>query len=70
MKKFTCSFYETESGSKPVENFIDSLDESSWDKFDFKKGLLEEFGPDLRKPHTSPLGDGIFELRFKGKEFR
>ncbi|MBU2528995.1 MAG: type II toxin-antitoxin system RelE/ParE family toxin [Candidatus Omnitrophota bacterium] len=68
MEKFTCVFYETESGTKPVEEFIDALDKSSWDKFDFKKGLLENNGPALRKPHTSPLGDGIFELKFIGKE--
>ncbi len=68
MGKFTCIFYEAESGAKPVEDFIDSLDKISLDKFDFKKGLLENNGPALREPHTSPLGDGIFELKFKGKE--
>lgn len=68
MENFKCVFYETESGSKPVEEFIDALGKKSWDKFDFKKGLLENKGPSLRKPHTSPLSDGIFELKFKGEE--
>ena len=30
--------------------------------------LIEEFGPALGKPHTSPMGDGLFEIRAKGKE--
>ena len=69
-KDYTCVFYETRTGKKPVENFIDSLNESSWDKFIYKKELLELLGPKLRFPHTVPLGDEIFELRFTGKEGR
>ena len=30
--------------------------------------LLEEFGPSLGRPHTAPLGKGLFEIRAKGKE--
>jgi phage-related protein len=30
--------------------------------------LVEEFGPALGKPHTAPMGDGLFEIRAKGKE--
>lgn len=30
--------------------------------------LLEEFGPALRMPHSRSMGDGLFELRPKGKE--
>lgn len=30
--------------------------------------LIEEFGPHLGKPHTAPMGGGIFEIRAKGKE--
>lgn len=26
--------------------------------------LLAEYGNSLREPHTKPLGDGLFELRF------
>ncbi len=68
MGKHTCVFYETADGKSPAEDFIDSLDESTQDKFIFKKELLEEFGPQLRYPHTDSIRDGIFELRFKGKE--
>lgn len=30
--------------------------------------LIEQFGPALGKPHTSPMGSGMFEIRAKGKE--
>ena len=30
--------------------------------------LIEEFGPDLGKPHTAPMGKGLFEIRAKGRE--
>jgi len=31
-------------------------------------GMVEEFGPSLGRPHTAPLGKGLFEIRAKGKE--
>jgi phage-related protein len=30
--------------------------------------LMEEFGPDLGMPHTRAMGEGLLELRVKGKE--
>ena len=30
--------------------------------------MIEELGPNLGKPHTAPMGDGLFEIRAKGKE--
>jgi len=30
--------------------------------------LIEELGPHLGKPHTAPLGKGLFEIRAKGKK--
>jgi phage-related protein len=30
--------------------------------------LIEEFGPALGKPHTAPMGNGLFEIRARGKE--
>lgn len=30
--------------------------------------LIREFGPDLERPHTAPLGKGLFEIRAKGRE--
>lgn len=30
--------------------------------------LLMEFGPGLMMPHSRPMGDGLFELRPRGRE--
>ena len=30
--------------------------------------LIEEFGPNLGRPHTAPLSQGLFEIRAKGRE--
>ncbi len=30
--------------------------------------MIEEFGPNLGRPHTAPLGQGLFEIRAKGRE--
>ncbi len=30
--------------------------------------LIREFGPNLGRPHTAPLGKGLFEIRAKGRE--
>jgi len=30
--------------------------------------IIEEFGPAIGKPYTAPMGNGLFEIRAKGKE--
>jgi phage-related protein len=30
--------------------------------------MIEEFGPSLGTPYTKPLGEGLFEIRAKGRE--
>ena len=30
--------------------------------------LLEEFGPEIRMPHSKPFGDGLLEIRARGKD--
>ena len=30
--------------------------------------LVQEFGPSMGRPHTTPLGKGLFEIRAKGPE--
>ena len=30
--------------------------------------MIEEFGPAIGKPHTAPMGNGLFEIRAKGRE--
>jgi len=68
MQEYTCIFYETADRKKPAEEFIESLDAETQDKFFLKQQLLQDFGPQLRHPHTDHLEEGLFELRFKGKE--
>ncbi len=68
MQEYACIFYETTDGRKPVEEFIESLEHDTRDKFIIKQQLLQDFGPQLRHPHTDHLGEGLFELRCKGKE--
>ena len=68
MAKVNCYYYVTESGRSPVREFVDALDHKTQRKFFFVKGLLEEFGHRLPRPHAKYLGDDIFELRFEGQE--
>ncbi|PIW67702.1 MAG: hypothetical protein COW10_04580, partial [Candidatus Omnitrophica bacterium CG12_big_fil_rev_8_21_14_0_65_42_8] len=66
--KVTCYYYIIASGSSPVREFIDSLDDRTQRKFFFVKALLEEFGYRLPYPHAKYLRGSIFELRFKSIE--
>jgi phage-related protein len=66
--EYSCIFYESADGKSPVEEFIESLDDQAQDSFILKKQLLQDFGPQLRYPHTDHIEEGIFELRFKGTE--
>jgi len=47
-----------------VNSWYLSLDHNSQDIVFAHVELLEEFGHLLRMPHSRPLGDGLFELRF------
>ena len=67
MKIVECC-YLVKGKRKPAKKFIDSLDFWTQRKFLDKKYLLEEFGHKLPEPHAKYLKDGIFELRFSGKE--
>ena len=62
---FQLEFYETEDGKKPVEEFLDSLDNKMAAKLISLMEILEEKGMELRLPYSEFLEDGIFELRCK-----
>ncbi len=62
---FIVEFYETEDGKKPIEEFLDSLNEKMAAKMVGLMELLEEKGNELRMSYSEALGDGIFELRCK-----
>lgn len=62
---FCLEFYETDNGAKPVEEFLDSLDNKMAAKLIGLMEVLEEKGTELRLPYSEHLEDGIFELRCK-----
>ena len=70
MAKFTCIYYQTNAGRKPVKEFIDSLHDRTQQKYFEVVGLLEDYGKSLPKPHADFLMDEIYELRFVGIEGR
>ena len=62
------ALYESRIGQKPVEDFIKTLQPSTKAKLINQINLLAEFGPRLSMPHAKPLGNGLYELRIRGKE--
>ena len=58
-------FYKLEDGRAPAKDFLESLDQKMWAKMIKTIELLEKNGPNLRKPYSEYLEDGIFELRAK-----
>lgn len=63
-----CEYYQAASGKEPVREFIDGLDLRSRLNFFMARDLLETFGPQLKRPHATPLGQGLYELRFRGNQ--
>ena len=68
MTTYHCSYFGTEHGRYPVEEFIDGIDELAQRKFVYKRSMLENLGPRLMEPHAKSLGGGILELRFAGRD--
>ena len=62
---FDVDFYRLPNGKAPVEEFLDSLNVKMRNKALDSILLLEEFGNNLREPHSKAMGDGLFELRIK-----
>jgi phage-related protein len=61
-------YFVTDSGRRPVEEFIKSLNVHSRDKFFYVIELFEEVGRALTRPHAKYIGDEIFELSFEAVE--
>ncbi len=63
------NYYESPVGSKPVEEFINTLEEKTQNKIIRTLELLEEFGVNLGPPHTKKLtGTPLWELRIIGAD--
>ena len=65
MSNYLVTFYTKPDGSKPVSEFIQSLEPKMQAKVIRSLEILEANGPTLREPYTKALGDGIFELRIQ-----
>ncbi len=63
MKKFNVDFYKEVDGTKPVGEFIRTLNVKMKAKVVANMHLLEEYGNMSREPLSKELEDGIFELR-------
>jgi len=66
--KWSCCYYCTDSKKVPVKEFIDSLASRTQQKYFAVVGMLEKMGKSLPEPHAKSLGNGIYELRFRGQE--
>ncbi|MEJ0073767.1 MAG: type II toxin-antitoxin system RelE/ParE family toxin [Candidatus Saccharibacteria bacterium] len=65
---WTIQLYESPSGHTPVEDFIRSLQPATIAKLRHQLNLLAEFGLQLGMPNAKPIGNGMFELRVRGRE--
>jgi len=62
---FDVEYYELSNGTKPVKQFIDSLDIKMRAKALGGIDILAAFGNTLREPYSKAMGKGLFELRIK-----
>ena len=58
-------FYTTERGDSPVDDFLDALDKKSRAKVAAHLSLLEEQGPNLKRPYADIVKGKIRELRIQ-----
>ena len=61
--KWTITYF-----NENVENSVAELPVKIRARYFALTDRMEVVGPDLGMPHTSPMGDGLFELRVKAQE--
>ena len=67
MSDWQITFYVTESGRCPVEEFFDDLPEAEMVRMDRKVRLLAALGTSIGPPHVDHLRGKIWELRVPGR---
>lgn len=68
-EKWKVKVYETLNGDKPVEVFLNALDEKARLKISRTFELLEQFGLEGAYPHAKKLtGSPLWELRILGSD--
>ncbi len=65
---WTILTFETNSGEKPVDEFIKKQQSQARSKVVHNVRLLRQYGNLLSLPHSKALGEGLYELRIRGKE--
>jgi len=60
---FDLVFFTTERGDSPIDDFLDGLDKKSRAKVAAYLSLLEEEGPNLKRPYADIVRGKIRELR-------
>lgn len=67
-KEWLILTYETKSGEKVVDIFIKKQQSQARSKIIHTVRLLQQYGNLLGMPHSKILGEGMYELRIRGKE--
>ena len=62
---FNAEFYEKSDGTKPAEEFLDTLDAKMFAKMIRAIEVVKATGTSAREPYSKHLDDGIFEVRAK-----
>lgn len=65
MSSVIADFYDLPDGSKPAQDFLESLNDKMKAKMTRTIKLLETNGTNLREPYSKEIRNGIFELRAK-----
>lgn len=60
-------YYKTPGGQEVIEEFIDNLQENTQARLGRQLDLLQHYGYELGMPHVKALGNGLMELRVRGK---
>ena len=68
MSDWELVFYETATGNRPVEMFLDELPVADAGRVTRKLELFEALGIRLGMPHARPIaGSDLWELRVRGR---
>ncbi len=60
-------FFESTNERKPVESFLEKLNDVTAAKVFRTLNLLETYGPDLGMPHSRKMASQLYELRIRGQ---
>lgn len=66
--EWTILTFEINSGDRPVDNFIKKQQPQARSKIVHNVRLLKQYGNLLGMLHSKALGNGLYELRIRGKE--